>query len=118
MEFQVVNQDFLLQLVHVWRKRIGKKINKYFATDDESIIDSLDLKEIDKYLKTVEALQKMTSDGTQAPPKSPAVGINLGDGVTVTRKGENEVEITPKQRHIGDMLKQFADSKRKKDEDK
>lgn len=114
LESKILNQDMLMQLQQMWRKKIGSNINKYLATDNVDFANAIDLKEVDKYLKTVEMLHKLGSDkipGQQAP----TVGLNLGDGVTITKKGDNEVEITPKSKAIGDMLKQFADLRREEE---
>jgi len=115
IEAKLVNQDFLLQLIHMWQKKIGNKITKYLATDNEQFAKDIDLKEVDKYLKTVEMLHKLSSEKGGNAGGTPAVGLNLGDGVTIERKGDNTVEITPKSKAIGDMLKQFADSRREEE---
>jgi len=115
LEAKLVNQDFLLQLIHMWQKKIGNKITKYLATDNEQFANDIDLKEVDKYLKTVEMLHKLGSEKGSSAGGTPAVGLNLGDGVTIERKGDNTVEITPKSKAIGDMLKQFADSRREEE---
>lgn len=116
LEAKIVNQDFLLQLQAMWQKKIGSKISKYLATDNEEFANEIDLKEVDKYLKTVELLQKLAAEG-KAPSDSnrPMVGVNAGDGVTIVRKGDNEIEITPKSKAIGDALKMFADSRREEE---
>lgn len=114
MEAKLMNQDMLMQLQQMWRKKIGDKITKYLATGNEDFANSVDLKEVDKYLKSVEMLHRLGSD--RAPgQQNPTVGLNLGDGVTITKKGDNEVEITPKNKAIGDMLKQFADFRREEE---
>lgn len=113
MEAKIVNQDFLLQLQAMWQKKIGTKIQKYLSTDNEEFANEIDLKEVDKYLKTVELLQKLGSEGkAPADNNRPLIGVNAGDGVTITRTGENSMEITPKSKAIGDALKMFADSRR------
>lgn len=113
IEAKVVNQDFLLQLTHMWQKKIGNKIAKYLATDNEQFANEIDLKEVDKYLKTVEILHRLDAQPRAPGQSNPAVGFNLGEnGVTITKTGENEVEITPKNKAIGEALKSFADSRR------
>lgn len=111
IESKIVNQDFLLQLVHMWQKKIGAKINDYLASGDEKHANAIDLKEIDKYLKTVETLHRL-SGGTDGKPGTPAVGLNLGDGVTISKGADGTVEITPKQTRISDMIKNMAEAKR------
>lgn len=111
---KIVNQDFLLQLQQMWQKKIGSKIDKYLATGNEDFANEIDLKEVDKYMKSIETMQKLNSEkipGQQAP----AVGLNLGDGVTITKTGDNAVEITPKSKAIGDMLSQYANLRREEE---
>lgn len=114
LESKILNQDMLMQLQQMWRKKIGSNINKYLATDNVDFANAIDLKEVDKYLKTVEMLHKLGSERAPGQP-NPTVGLNLGDGVTITKKSDSEVEITPKNKAIGDMLKQFADFKREEE---
>jgi hypothetical protein len=111
LEAKIMNQDMLMQLQQMWRKKIGSNINKYLATDNVDFANAIDLKEVDKYLKTVEMLHRLGSERVPGQP-NPTVGLNLGDGVTITKKSDNEVEITPKNKAIGDMLKQMADMQR------
>jgi len=116
LEARIVNQDFLLQLQAMWQKKIGTKIAKYLSTDNEEFANEIDLKEVDKYLKTVELLQKLAGEGKlPADNNRPLIGVNAGDGVTITRTGENSMEITPKSKAIGDALKMFADSRREEE---
>ena len=62
-------------------------------------------------MKSVDLLDKISTE--KIPTNSrPTVGLNLGDGVTVQKIGENEVSITPKQKTHQEMLKEFADLKR------
>jgi hypothetical protein len=115
IEAKIVSHDFLLQLTHFWQHRIGKKINTFLATGDEDVAESISAKDVAIYLKAVETMEKLGS-GKKERSGSPTVGLNLGDGVTVKKLGDNEVEITPKQKTIQDMMRDFANSRR--DEDK
>lgn len=108
---KIVSQDFLLQLQQMWQKKIGSKIKRYLATDDPSHADEIDLKEVGQYLKTIEMINNMSADKI-GKGNSPAVGLNLGDGVTIERNGDNKLTITPKEKTIGEMLKAMADSRR------
>jgi hypothetical protein len=117
IEAKLVSQDFLLQLSQLWEKKIGNKITRYLATNNEEFADQINLKEIDRYLKTMELLQKSLAE-PKSDSRGPLVGLNIGDGATITRKGDNELEITPKQRAIGDILKQHADMMREEEKNK
>lgn len=112
IESKIVQQDFLLQLTQMWEKKIGTNIKKYLATDNEEFANNIDLKEVDKYLKTVEILHRLGSEKSAGGSGTPAVGLNVGDGVTIVKKSDNEVEITPKSKAIGDVLKALADERR------
>lgn len=109
---KVASQDFLIQLLQMYHKKIGTKMDRYLKTNDEMEADKINPKEIDKYLKIAETLHKISSDPTQKPAPAPAVGINVGDGVTVTKSEDGSVEITPKQKTIGSMLEQLANQRR------
>jgi uncharacterized protein YnzC (UPF0291/DUF896 family) len=116
LESKIVDQDFLLQLQAMWRKKIGSKMDKYFATNNEDFLSGIDLKEVDKYMKSVEILHKLAGGKDPTGDNNrPMVGVNAGDGVTITRKGDNEIEITPKSKAMGEALKMFADSRREEE---
>lgn len=117
IETRIKSQDFLLQLMSMWQKKIGNNISKYLATDNEDFANNIDLKEVDKYLKTIEILHRISTDKTPSPASSP-IGLNVGDGVTITKKGNNEVEITPKSNVIGSLLKEYADMRRAQESEK
>jgi len=115
LEAKIVNQDFLLQLQQMWQKKIGSNITKYLQTDNPDFANAIDLKEVDKYLKTVEMMHKLSGKGAPSEDNRPMVGLNAGDGVTVVKTGENSIEITPKSKAIGDALKQLADYRREEE---
>lgn len=117
IDAKLVSQDFLLQLTQMFEKKIGQKIKRYMATDDSSHADEINLKEIDKYIKSLETLKSLGEDGRDSKGRPPAVGLNLGDGVTIEKTGDNKVTITPnaKEKTIGDMLAQFANARREEE---
>lgn len=113
IENKIESQDFLLNLTQTWQTQMGKKMKKYISSGDEKFINEIDLKVLDKYLKTLEILHKTGSSGGDG--KNPTVGLNLGNGVTVKKINDNEVEITPKDKKLGDMLKKLADERREEE---
>lgn len=113
LEAKLKAQDFLLTLGSVFQKKIGKHARAYLSTDDEAHVEKIDMKDVVHYLKIVDQLQKLTEENAASGKSStPAVGLNLGEGVTITKNGDNSVEITPKSKKIGDLLREFADSRR------
>jgi hypothetical protein len=111
IESKLVSQDFLLLLNQTWQKRISKKLHKYLATGEEKYADEIDLKEVAQLLKTIEMVNDLDANGRDKKGNNPAVGLNLGEGVTIERNGD-KVTITPKEKSLGDMLKKFADDRR------
>ena len=107
----LVNKDFVLQIQQFFLKKIGSRITRYLATGDEAIAEGIDGKDLDRYQKYVELLDKLTTE-KPSTLRQPTVGLNLGDGVTVKKVGENEVQITPRNKTHADMLREFADLKR------
>lgn len=115
VESKMVSQDFLLQLQHFYKSRIGNKVEQYLLSKDEAVAQSIDLKEVDKYLKIVETLQKLGSEPKQ--PGSPApspIGLNIGEGMTIKKVGAG-LEITPKAKATAERLKEFANSRRQQE---
>jgi hypothetical protein len=113
IDSKLASQDFMLLLIQAYQKRLGGQLKRYLATDNASEANAINLKEIDKVLKAIEILQSLSSDGKTSSGKTPAVGLNLGDGVTIERSGDNKVTITPAiDKHLGSMLKKFADQRR------
>lgn len=113
LEFKLMSQDHLLNLAQMYHKKHGNKIMRYLETNDEAHTDQINLKELDRYMKIVDLIQKSVAE--PAKEKGPLIGLNLGDGATVTRNSDNEIEITPKQKAIGDVLKHFADLRREEE---
>lgn len=115
VETKLVSQDFMMQLAHFFQRKIGGNIQKYLESGDPEHADRVNMKDVDKYLKTVDILFKLTSQKTPAS-KSPTVGLNAGDGVIVKKINESTVEITPtaKEHGVGSILKRFAEEKRSK----
>ena len=113
LEFKLMSQDHLLNLAQMYHKKHGGKIMRYLETNDEAHTDQINLKELDRYMKIVDLIQKSTAE--PAKEKGPLIGLNLGEGATVTRNSDNEIEITPKQKAIGDVLKHYADLRREEE---
>jgi hypothetical protein len=113
MEAKLVMQDHLLQLAQMYQKKHSHKIMRYLETNNEEFTDQISLKEIDRYLKIADLIQKSMAE--PAKDKGPMIGLNISDGATVTRKGDNQIEITPKQKAIGDVLKHYADLRREEE---
>lgn len=112
MDSKLVSQDFLITLTQAWQKKIMRNLQRYLATDDPSHTEEIDLKEVEKLLKTIEIIKDLNNEGKSSKGRTPAVGLNIGDGVTVERSGDNKVTITPKEKALGDVLQKLADDRR------
>lgn len=116
-ESKLQNQEFLFDLIMVYRKKIGKNMNRYLKTDDEQWTDKFDAKDLNVYFKCVELLEKLNADSYNPsnPDNKSLVAFNgMGEGVTITKTGSNSVEITPKS-PFSSKLKEFADLKRQQE---
>jgi len=110
---KLVNQDFVLQIQQFYQAKIGRKMTRFLATGDDRIAGEIDGRDIDRYQKAVELLDKLTTE-KMPNGKSPAVGLNLGEsGVDITRISDSEISITPRNRTAGEMLSELANMKRK-----
>ena len=112
LESKLQSQEFFLHLVLAYQKKIGKNIDQYLRTDNEEFADKIDAKDLNALLKITELLHRLSSENLSNPGDKSLVGLNgLGEGVTITKTGNNSVEITPKS-PFSNKLKQFADLKR------
>lgn len=108
---KILSQNFMLDLLQMMRKKIGAKMKKYSASGNEEFTNQINLKEVDRYLKIAELLQKSVALPSE---KVPLIGLNVGSGATITRNGNNEIEVTPKDTAKANMLKYYADLNREK----
>jgi hypothetical protein len=116
LQANLVNQDFMLQIQEFFKQKIGSKMSRYFATGDDEISKSVDRKDIEMFFKAVELSNKLNEEKSTSRQRGPTVGLNLGDGVSVKKVGDNEVVITPKAKTVGEMLNELANLKRKEEE--
>lgn len=112
IESKLQSQEFLLELVLAYQKKVSRNIHQYLRTDDGAFFDKIDPKDISTVLKVMELLHKFSTENLSNPNDKALVGLNgLGEGMTITKTGANSVEITPKS-PFSSKLKQFADMKR------
>lgn len=112
------NAEFMLLLVQAWRKRLGNKLEQYLSTNDPEHMDDIDLKEVAALMKAIEMVNDLDNTGKDSKGKTPAIGLNLGNGVIVEKTGENQVSITPKESTIKGLLQKYAVSKESDIKDK
>lgn len=112
LQAKIITTDFLLQLKQFWETRIGKNINKYLATGEEQWAEKIDYRDVDKYLKTVELLNKT---GEARGDKLSPIGLNVGEGGLSIKKTLDGVEITPKQKSVSEQLSKLADFRRQEE---
>jgi transposase len=117
VESKLQSQEFLLEVILAYQKKISRNIHQYLRTDSESFVDRIDPKDIGTVLKVMELLHKLNHETLGTPGDKSMVGLNgLGEGVTITKTGANSVEITPKPPSaVSSRLKAFADFKREQE---
>lgn len=110
IESKLKSSEFMLLMIQAYQRRIGNQFNRYLATGDEEQMDGVNLKELAQLVKAIEVIG--TLDGSGKGGKTPPIGLNLGNGITVEKTGDNKITITPNEpATIGDALRQFAESK-------
>lgn len=109
VEAKLMHQDLMLRYVSALHKKIGGQLNSYMASGNDKTLESVNLKEMELLMKAMASLDKSIAT-PQA--QGPLVGINMPDGGTMTRTGENTIEITPKEKSMEGMLKKLADERR------
>lgn len=112
MEAKLQDGEFLMHLSLAYRKKIGKNVNDYLRTDNAEFADRIDSRDITAYMKIIELIHRLNNENIGNPSDKSLVGLNgLGEGVTITKTGNNSVEITPKS-PFSNKLKDFAEYKR------
>lgn len=116
LQSKVETQDFYLGLLHMYQKKIGKKVNAYLSTDNEEHANSIDHDDVKAMMKIAEGLHKLVSEPSVGKPVAPAVGLNVGEnGINISKNEDGSVDITPKEKSVGEMLRQFAEAKRQQE---
>jgi hypothetical protein len=116
IESKLKSKEFLLLSVQAWQKRVSSKLNRYLSTNDESVMDEIDLKEVAHLMKVIEMVNELDGSGKDSKGKASPIGINPGEhGITIEKSGDNKISITPNEPSIGDILKQHADAQRKEE---
>ncbi len=118
-ESKLQSQEFLLELVLAYQKKVSRNVHQYLRTDNADFFDKIDPKDISTVLKVMELLHKFSSENAGMPGDKSLVAFNgMGEGVTITKTGTNSVEITPKAPSpFSSKLKQFAEMKRQQEKD-
>lgn len=116
VDSKLQSQEFLLELVLAYQKKISRNIHQYLRTDNAEFADKVDVKDVNTLLKVMDVLHKLDVKDFGQNDKS-LVGLNgLGEGMTITKTGANSVEITPKAPSpFSSKLKAFADMKREQE---
>jgi hypothetical protein len=113
IESKLQSQEFFLHLITAYQKKIGKNIDKYLKTNDEQWADKVDTKDLSAIIKITELLYKLSNESIGNPNDKSMVSLNgLSEGVTITKTGQNSIEISPTKSQFSNKLKMFADLKR------
>jgi len=116
-ETRVESLNFITNLINFHHKYYGDKIDKYLRTNDDSVVEDIDLKMLNHYFKSIEVLEKVVNPANvKKGGSNTTININATDGAKVEQLDDNTVEITPGT--TGDLLKKLSelkDSKRNSD---
>lgn len=119
LDAKIESKDFMMQISQFYKKKIGMHMQKFYETGNEDFAHKVSGKDVDQYRKAVELLHKLNDEGKNpATGRAPAVGLNLGHGVTVERHEDGSVEITPKEKAVGGVLAKLANFRREEESKK
>lgn len=110
---KIESVNFITDLITAQHKYYGAEIEKFLETGDRTIIDSLDLKQLSQYFKSLEVLEKLVNP-SNVKTSGPTINVNSND-TEVKVKGTT-VEINPNTKTAG-ILKALADLKKEKEEE-
>lgn len=109
---KIESVNFITDLITAQHKYYGNQIEKFLETGDRSIIDSLDLKQLSQYFKSLEVLEKLVNP-SNVKTSGPTINVNSTD-TEVKVKGST-VEINPNTKTAG-ILKALAELKKEKED--
>jgi hypothetical protein len=101
--------DTVSTMILAWNRYYNKRLNKYLKTNDDSIMEDLDVKKLAEYRKTIDSLEKFVSgfkgkDKVPSPPtERSSVNININTPSEIV-EGENCLDIS-KSKNNSDIIK-------------
>jgi hypothetical protein len=102
-------------IVSSLNKYFGKKFDNYLATNDDSIIENMDSKVLEKYYKSLEILEKVMNptnkDPKEPPLTHPPININIGNGANVQQTSGSSMDIDIKD-EPNDLLRKLSQQKK------
>lgn len=113
-ERKLKSKDFMINIMQYWERKLGNRMSKFLSSGDEEF--AVSTKEVSEYLKTAKTLFELNDEGAKKGSK-PAIGLNVGDGVTITKTGDNSMDITPTStKTVDSLLSRYAEEKRREAE--
>ncbi|MEM4601888.1 MAG: hypothetical protein QW808_03200 [Desulfurococcaceae archaeon] len=114
---QVESKHFLMDLVQATHTYYRDRMDEYLRSKDPKVLDSINHKWLDKYLKALELLYKL--DNKDNPANAPTVNLAIPEGSEIKRVDQNTVQVTPTQNSKEDLaaiLEALAELNRARDE--
>lgn len=100
--------NFLTNIMAFNHKYYGDKINQYLMTGDDKIVENLDWKPLEKYVKAVECLNKMLPEDPKDPKdRKPFAEIHLHGDAEITSSGPNQIKVETPKAQLVSALAQF-----------
>lgn len=102
-------------IVSSLNKYFGKKFDQYLATNDDTIIENIDSKVLEKYYKSLEILEKVVNPTSKDVSKSTTpVNINIGSNASLQQSDDSSVNISIEE-DPSKLLKKLAEQKKNKE---
>ena len=104
MNTRMEGLNFLTDVMNMYHKTMGTKIKKYLETNDEKILESVDIKSLDKYFKTIEVVDKLVFKKDEDDPRKTNQFFNFFGNASIRKKDDNTVEISSEPSSDIDLL--------------
>ena len=87
-----------------------KRADKYIMTNDDAVIEEMDVKMMAAYYKSIDVLDDIMSIGSERVT-SPTVNVNVGSNASVMQNADGSLEVNS-DKGVNDLLKSLADFKK------
>jgi hypothetical protein len=101
-------------IVSSMNKYFGKKFDSYLSTNDDTIIENIDSKLLEKYYKSLEILEKVINPTAKDPAKPSPVNINISSGASFQQSSDSSLDISMDEKP-SDLMKRLVQDKKDKE---
>jgi hypothetical protein len=101
-------------IVSSMNKYFGKKFDSYLSTNDDTVIENIDSKLLEKYYKSLEILEKVVNPTAKDPSKPSSVNININSAASVNQSSDSSLDVSMDETP-SDLMKRLVQNKKDKE---